>query len=40
MMHLYPEPFEWTIPILFTTCSPVEMKEIALKGKNNGKGER
>jgi len=27
MMHLWPDPFEWTILILFTTCCPVEMKE-------------
>ena len=27
IMHLWPDPFEWTIPTRFTMCCPVEMKE-------------
>ena len=27
MIYLWPDPFGWTIPILFITCFLVEMKE-------------
>jgi hypothetical protein len=31
-MHLWLDPFEWTIPMFFTTSSPEEMKEKTSSG--------